>query len=148
MKKILTLLLSLLLVFSSGCTNYKAQVENLTKQVESLESEVSKKENTIDNYKKKNEEIQKSTEDKEKQIQEIYQTVAELELQLEESEKAKSQTQPQDQAQNPEQNKVVYVTKSGTKYHNQGCQHLEKSCIEKDLTDAQNQGYTPCSRCW
>lgn len=141
MKKLLSLLL-VLFIFS-GCTNYKAQVQDLSKQVESLESEISKKENSIDNYKKKNEELQESIEDKENQIQEIQQNVAELEVQLEEAGKTSAPS-----TQNPEQNKVVYVTKSGSKYHNQGCQHLRKSSVATTLTKAKNQGYTPCSKCW
>ena len=42
---------------------------------------------------------------------------------------------------------VVYVTKSGTKYHVSGCSHLSKSKIEKSLADAKNAGYEPCKTC-
>ena len=42
---------------------------------------------------------------------------------------------------------TVYVTKSGSKYHSYGCTYLKKSCIEKDLSVAEMQGYTPCSKC-
>ena len=42
---------------------------------------------------------------------------------------------------------TVYVTKSGSKYHSYGCIYLKKSCIEKDLSVAESQGYTPCSKC-
>jgi hypothetical protein len=42
---------------------------------------------------------------------------------------------------------IVYVTKTGTKYHRAGCQYLAKSAITMKLADAKAQGYTPCSRC-
>lgn len=42
---------------------------------------------------------------------------------------------------------VVYVTKSGTKYHLGSCSHLSKSKIEKSLTEAKNAGYEPCKTC-
>lgn len=42
---------------------------------------------------------------------------------------------------------TVYVTKSGEKYHNDGCRYLKKSCIPIDLADAVAKGYTPCSKC-
>ena len=40
----------------------------------------------------------------------------------------------------------VYITKSGTKYHNADCKHLSKSKIEIDLQKAIDKGYTACSR--
>ena len=45
------------------------------------------------------------------------------------------------------QTNVVYVTRTGKKYHRYGCQYLKDSCIEKSLSDAIAQGYTACSKC-
>lgn len=42
---------------------------------------------------------------------------------------------------------TVYVTKTGKKYHNDGCSSLSKSKIAVTLDDAKAQGYTPCSKC-
>jgi hypothetical protein len=42
---------------------------------------------------------------------------------------------------------VVYVTKTGEKYHADGCRYLKKSKIEKSLEDAVAEGYEPCSKC-
>jgi Predicted hydrolase (metallo-beta-lactamase superfamily) len=42
---------------------------------------------------------------------------------------------------------TVYITKSGTKYHADGCSSLSKSKIPISLTDAKSKGYTPCSLC-
>lgn len=42
---------------------------------------------------------------------------------------------------------TVYVTNTGKKYHEYGCRYLQFSCIEKELQQAINQGYTPCYIC-
>lgn len=42
---------------------------------------------------------------------------------------------------------VVYVTRSGSKYHRDGCSSLSKSKIEITLKEAIEQGYEPCKRC-
>ncbi len=46
-----------------------------------------------------------------------------------------------------EETTVVYVTKTGEKYHSEGCRYLKKSKIEKSLEDAIDEGYEPCSVC-
>lgn len=42
---------------------------------------------------------------------------------------------------------TVYVTKTGKKYHREGCQHLRKSARAITLKEALEKGYEPCSRC-
>lgn len=42
---------------------------------------------------------------------------------------------------------TVYITKSGKKYHADGCKSLSKSKISISLTDAKSKGYGPCSLC-
>ena len=42
---------------------------------------------------------------------------------------------------------IVYITKSGTKYHRQGCHHLRKSSQAITLTEALKKGYQPCAAC-
>lgn len=42
---------------------------------------------------------------------------------------------------------IVYITNSGSKYHQAGCQYLYKSQIAVTLSYAYSSGYTPCSRC-
>ena len=44
-------------------------------------------------------------------------------------------------------NTIVYVTKSGKKYHMDGCASLSKSKIPMTLGEAKSKGYTPCSKC-
>ncbi len=43
---------------------------------------------------------------------------------------------------------TVYVTKTGKKYHKDGCSSLSKSKIAISLSDAEAKGYEPCSKCW
>ncbi len=43
--------------------------------------------------------------------------------------------------------KTVYITKTGKKYHRDGCRYLSKSKIPILLNDAIARGYTPCSVC-
>lgn len=43
---------------------------------------------------------------------------------------------------------IVYVTNTGKKYHKPNCSYLKKSKIQMNLSEAQSQGYTPCSKCY
>lgn len=42
---------------------------------------------------------------------------------------------------------VVYITKSGKKYHRAGCRYLKSSQIKISKEEAIKKGYTPCSVC-
>lgn len=42
---------------------------------------------------------------------------------------------------------TVYTTRTGEKYHADGCQYLSKSKIETTISDAKSNGYTACSVC-
>lgn len=45
------------------------------------------------------------------------------------------------------QQKTVYRTKSGSKYHRASCSYLRKSAIPLTKADAIARGLAPCSRC-
>lgn len=45
------------------------------------------------------------------------------------------------------QSETVYITKTGKKYHRDGCRYLRQSKIAISLDDAQAEGYDPCSVC-
>lgn len=47
----------------------------------------------------------------------------------------------------PSGSTTVYITKTGEKYHAEGCRHLAKSKIPISLIDAKNSGYEPCKTC-
>lgn len=42
---------------------------------------------------------------------------------------------------------IVYITKTGFKYHRIGCRYLSKSIIPINLSDAKLKAYSPCSVC-
>jgi len=42
---------------------------------------------------------------------------------------------------------TVYITKTGSKYHNDGCRYLSQSKISIDLVTAISKGYGACSVC-
>lgn len=42
---------------------------------------------------------------------------------------------------------TVYLTKSGTKFHREGCSSLSKSKIPISYEDAVGRGFEPCGRC-
>ena len=48
----------------------------------------------------------------------------------------------------PDNSQIVYVTNTGGKYHNDGCQYLNHSKISMTETNAIYKGYTKCSFCW
>jgi competence protein ComEC len=45
------------------------------------------------------------------------------------------------------QDNIVYITRTGTKYHKEGCSSLSQSKIEIKLADAIAKGYGPCTIC-
>ncbi len=45
------------------------------------------------------------------------------------------------------QSVTVYITKTGKKYHRDGCRYLKKSQIAISLQEAESEGYEPCSVC-
>jgi len=55
------------------------------------------------------------------------------------------QPAPLQQTQTKEQ--TVYVTKTGKKYHREGCRYLLQSKIPMKLEDAKAKGYEPCKVC-
>ncbi len=61
--------------------------------------------------------------------------------------KAGSTTSAQVSSQTEKKEIIVYITKTGKKYHQGSCSYLSKSKIATKLVDAKSNGYTPCSRC-
>ena len=50
-------------------------------------------------------------------------------------------------SQGDNQGVIVYGTKTGAKYHVDGCKSLSKSKIQMTLSEAKAKGLTPCSIC-
>jgi hypothetical protein len=42
---------------------------------------------------------------------------------------------------------IVYITKTGSKYHLGDCSYLRQSKIKTTKKEAEANGYTACSRC-
>jgi hypothetical protein len=51
------------------------------------------------------------------------------------------------QNQSDSKTQTVYVTRTGKRYHRDGCRYLSSSRIAMSLKDAEAQGYTPCKVC-
>jgi biopolymer transport protein ExbD len=49
-------------------------------------------------------------------------------------------------AQDP-QSVTVYITKTGKKYHRDGCRYLSQSKVKTTLKQAKANGYAPCKVC-
>lgn len=47
----------------------------------------------------------------------------------------------------PNGDKIVYITRTGSKYHYASCSYLHSSSIDILLVEAINRGYGSCSRC-
>lgn len=45
-----------------------------------------------------------------------------------------------------QEDQIVYVTRTGSKYHSAGCSYLKRSSIPMKLSEASAK-YSPCSRC-
>lgn len=56
-------------------------------------------------------------------------------------------SQPATQAQQDPKALTVYVTRTGKKYHRDGCRYLAASKIEISLKDAKAKGYAACKVC-
>ena len=123
---------------------------NLLSQQKAAEEERQKAEEE----RKKQEAEEKAAEEKAKQEAEEkarQQAQAEAEKKAA-AEEAAQQQKAEEEAESAasseaKKEKVVYITNSGSKYHAAGCRYLRKSKIEISLSDAQAQGYEPCSVC-
>ena len=47
----------------------------------------------------------------------------------------------------PQDDIIVYITKTGSKYHREGCSSLRSSAIPISLSEAKQKGYEPCKIC-
>lgn len=70
---------------------------------------------------------------------------AAAEAQAQAEAEARARAEAEAQAQTNAQ--TVYITNTGSKYHNPGCRYLKKSKIPISLGDAIARGYEPCKVC-
>ena len=55
--------------------------------------------------------------------------------------------QQRHEVQQSNQTQTVYITRTGKRYHRDGCRYLASSKIPISLKDAKANGYTPCKVC-
>ena len=53
----------------------------------------------------------------------------------------------EDKFNSPENDPIVYITKTGKNYHREGCPYTKYTKIKIRLSEAKRKGYTPCSKC-
>lgn len=64
-----------------------------------------------------------------------------------ESDAEQQEMAPEEQSAEEQEEIIVYITDTGTKYHRGSCRHLKKSKIETTLEKAKSNGYEPCGTC-
>jgi outer membrane biosynthesis protein TonB len=137
---------------------HKEQDDKAQKQIAELQSKLVEKEFEIRLLKAGGSES--GTEPKaQPKTQPEAKTEAQPETQSEEKTEAQPETQqpkqttpvepvvPKEEPKTRKQEVGVFVTRTGAKYHRNGCQYLSRSQIPISKADALAQGYTPCSRC-
>lgn len=175
-KNIAIIILSILLLFTLGSSS-ETSVEtstDLTSALTEKEQTIQAKQKQIEDLEKENNtliqekqslesernQLQEEKQNLETQKNELEQENKNLNEQVEQLKKTSSiksstsntttstqKTQKSTTTQNTNSS-IVYVTKTGEKYHKSSCSYLRQSKIQMNLSDAKAQGYTPCSRCY
>ncbi|KEI81379.1 transpeptidase-transglycosylase [Clostridium botulinum] len=136
----------------------KIEEKKLVEEQKRIQEEESKKKAAEEKRKQEDESKKKAAEEQKKQ--------EELKRKQEEENKIKAENEQaqaafaqstgkgnsNDQSNESEnvdtnQNYTVYKTRTGSKYHSSGCRYLRKSCYETTVSQARNEGLTPCSVC-
>jgi len=153
-QRIVTILISILIAGNLlvGCSSSKPESEN------NVVTTQQQKQEKIDTENKVKEEAELKTQLEAKQKAQLE---AEETARIIAEEKAKKETEArvQEQAQIKAQQEsiqkaseaqkistTVYITKTGEKYHKDGCKYLSKSKIAISLENARSS-YSPCSVC-
>lgn len=105
--------------YNSNKTTYTNQITQLNTDIENLDNSINQKQS------------------------ELNKKMAEKQARL-----AAERAAAQKASSNAASGQTVYITNTGSKYHRAGCSYLRKSKIPISLEDAQNSGYSPCSRCF
>lgn len=125
-------------------------------QQEEKKNEINQNIKTLESEKQKLEEEKKSLEGEKQtlttQIEELKKTSAILterkNAKVSQSSVSKTTSTPVKTSAQNTNSAIVYVTNTGKKYHRSSCSYLKKSKIQMNLSAAQSEGYTPCSRCY
>ena len=152
MRKLSLFLLILIILLFSACSKEPDSIESLNKEIADLNSKVSIL--IEENNKLKNELEQITNQQKTESPNESTNTaesptpVPTITTTPTLTLSPSSLPTPNDAlaTESEEKEIIVYITKSGAKYHRSECQHLSKSKIPIDLESAKKK-YSPCGTC-
>ena len=155
-KNIAIVILSVLLFFSIGIsdensnsTYLKNQVSDLNNQLIELKNENDKLNLSLSETNEKNNELEKELNAVKEENQELISSKNKSLSTSTTTQTTATSASPSTATTNSgiSNSYTVYVTKTGSKYHRDGCRYLSKSQIAKSKNDAISQRYTPCSVC-
>lgn len=165
-KNIIVLILSIAVIVF--CINISNGTKNdLENTIAELNSQILGKDNEITVLKNKNKELEEENDSLKTENQKLNLKVEEQNKEAEESKESKESTSQNSKGNTTQTNdkisstnvkepevvqntntSIVYITKTGKKYHKDGCSYLKNSKIEISLDKAINDGYTACSKCY
>ncbi|KEI76252.1 transpeptidase-transglycosylase [Clostridium botulinum B2 128] len=136
----------------------KIEEKKLAEEQKRIQEEEAKKK-AAEEKRKQEEEAKKKTAEEQKKQEELKRKQEEenkIKAENEQAQAAFAQStgkgNSNDQSNESEnvdnnQNYTVYKTRTGSKYHSSGCRYLKKSCYETTVSQARNEGLSPCSVC-
>ena len=125
------------------------QLDTANSQNETLSQQIQDLSSTIEDLTAKNKELQTSLDDANTKISELNakNTATQNSSSGNNSSSTAVSSSETVQEASASTSYTVYITKTGEKYHRDGCRYLKKSQIAIDKNAAVAQGYTPCSVC-
>ncbi|WP_061316366.1 cell envelope integrity protein TolA [Clostridium botulinum] len=132
----------------------KIEEKKLAEEQERIQEEEAKKKAAEEKRKQEEEAKKKALEEQKKQeeLKRKQEEENKIKAENEQAQAAFAQSTGRDNSNESEnvdnnQNYTVYKTRTGSKYHSSGCRYLKKSCYETTVSQARNEGLTPCSVC-
>jgi len=138
---------------NSSSDNYEKQIQDLQTQVASLEEEKSTLSDQVSSLGNENSTLQSKVDEYENTINSLKESsdkVSSQEISSGDSGSSSFNSAGTEQSINNSGSSggtIVYVTRTGNKYHRGSCSYLRQSKIEIDKEAAIAQGYGACSRC-
>lgn len=125
------------------------QLDTANSQNETLSQQIQDLSSTIEDLTAKNKELQTSLDDANTKISELNakNTATQNSSSGNNSSSTAVSSSETVQEASASTSYTVYITKTGEKYHRDGCRYLKKNQIAIDKNAAVAQGYTPCSVC-
>ncbi|KEJ01382.1 transpeptidase-transglycosylase [Clostridium botulinum A2B7 92] len=132
----------------------KIEEKKLAEEQKRIQEEEAKKKAEEEKRKQEEEAKKKALEEQKKQeeLKRKQEEENKIKTENEQAQAAFAQSTGKDNSNESEnvdnnQNYTVYKTRTGSKYHSSGCRYLKKSCYETTVSQARNEGLSPCSVC-